>query len=125
MAINLPGVPQQVIGIALNRIRSDFTEAERDLLGVLQGPLATAMLRARARHRARHLLTSDLGVLAELTDREVQVLELVAAGCTNLAIARRLDISARTVAKHLEHIYRKLGVASRAHAAARAAIRPR
>jgi DNA-binding CsgD family transcriptional regulator len=29
------------------------------------------------------------------------------------------------VAKHLEHIYRKLGVASRAHAAARAAIRPR
>ncbi len=125
MAINLPGVPQQVIGIALNRIRSDFTEAERDLLGVLQGPLATAMLRARTRHRARHLLTSDLGVLAELTDREVQVLELVAAGCTNLAIARRLDISARTVAKHLEHIYRKLGVASRAHAAARAAIRPR
>ena len=61
-----------------------------------------------------------LPVAADLTDREVQVLQFVALGHTSAAIGRRLDISARTVAKHLEHIYRKLGVASRAHAVARA-----
>ncbi len=61
------------------------------------------------------------GGLADLTDREVQILQLVAVGRTNGAIAHELDISSRTVAKHLEHAYRKLGVTSRAAAATRAA----
>ena len=49
---------------------------------------------------------------------QVQVLDLVAVGKTNAAIARALEISPRTVAKHLEHAYRTLGVTSRATAAA-------
>ena len=56
-----------------------------------------------------------------LTGREARVMELVASGRTNVAIAHALEVSPRTIAKHLEHIYRKLGVASRAAAVARTA----
>ena len=48
------------------------------------------------------------------------MLELVALGRTNSCIARALDVSPRTIAKHLEHIYRKFGVTSRAAAVYRA-----
>jgi len=49
----------------------------------------------------------------ELTPRELTVLELLGAGLTAIAIARRLGISARTVHKHLERVYGKLGVTDR------------
>ena len=58
---------------------------------------------------------------AGLTEREVAILRLVAAGRTNSAIAHELQLSPRTVAKHLEHVYRKLGVSSRAAAVSRMA----
>ena len=122
IAVRLPGAGDQVIGVALSRSRPDFTENDRDLLGVLRQPLMAALLRARARHRAQGALCADAGALSALTDREVRILQLVALGRTNVAIARGLDISPRTVAKHLEHIYRKLGVSSRAHAVSRAGI---
>lgn len=49
-----------------------------------------------------------------LSVRETEVVALVADGLTTQAVARRLDISNRTVHKHLENAYRKLGVSSRA-----------
>ena len=49
------------------------------------------------------------------------MLELVAAGLTNEAIAGRLYISARTVERHLSNIYAKLGVSGKAARAAAAA----
>jgi DNA-binding CsgD family transcriptional regulator len=52
-----------------------------------------------------------------LTDREREVLVLVAAGKTNGEIATILAISARTIQKHLEHIFQKLGVETRTAAA--------
>ncbi len=52
-----------------------------------------------------------------LTDREVEVLELVAAGCSNRQIAQRLVISRRTAEHHVQHIYTKIGASSRAAAA--------
>ncbi len=55
-----------------------------------------------------------------LTSREREVLSLVAAGKTNAEIALLLGISARTVQKHLEHIFEKLGVETRTAAAMRA-----
>jgi DNA-binding CsgD family transcriptional regulator len=58
--------------------------------------------------------------LAELSPRELQVLELVAAGLTNEAIAQRLVLSIRTIEHHLSSVYSKLGVsgtAARASAA--------
>jgi DNA-binding CsgD family transcriptional regulator/tetratricopeptide (TPR) repeat protein len=53
-----------------------------------------------------------------LTDREVEVLVLVAKGHTNRAIAQELFISEKTVASHLSHVFTKLGLASRSAATA-------
>lgn len=53
-----------------------------------------------------------------LTARELQVLRLVAAGKTNKTIARELDLSERTIDRHLSNIFGKLDVASRAAATA-------
>jgi DNA-binding NarL/FixJ family response regulator len=50
---------------------------------------------------------------AMLTTRERQVIELVAEGLPNKAIASRLGISARTIEGHLNHVFAKLGVSSR------------
>jgi ATP/maltotriose-dependent transcriptional regulator MalT len=55
---------------------------------------------------------------AGLTGREVEVLELVAAGRTNRQIAEALFISEKTVARHVANIFTKLGVSSRAAATA-------
>jgi DNA-binding NarL/FixJ family response regulator len=54
---------------------------------------------------------------AGLTPREVEVLGLVAVGCNNPQIAKRLVISRRTAEQHVQNIYRKIGVSSRAAAA--------
>lgn len=54
-----------------------------------------------------------------LSARERQVLALVAEGCTDRAIGHRLDVSVRTIQKHLEHAYAKLGVNDRTSAALR------
>jgi HD-GYP domain-containing protein (c-di-GMP phosphodiesterase class II) len=54
---------------------------------------------------------------AGLSEREVEVLRLVAAGCSNPDIGRRLGISRRTAEHHVQHIYNKLGVSSRPAAA--------
>ena len=56
--------------------------------------------------------------IERLTKRERQVLEQVALGKANDAIALELGIARATVAKHLEHAYRKLGVQNRMSAAA-------
>jgi DNA-binding CsgD family transcriptional regulator len=53
-----------------------------------------------------------------LTGREVEVLRLVAAGKTNRAIAASLDISEKTVARHLSNIFTKLDLPSRSAATA-------
>jgi DNA-binding CsgD family transcriptional regulator len=53
---------------------------------------------------------------AALTDREAEVLRLVAQGLTNAQAAERLFLSPRTVDFHLRSIYGKLGVSSRAAA---------
>ncbi len=53
---------------------------------------------------------------AGLTGREVEVLRLVATGANNRQIARELVVSEKTVAHHLEHIYNKIGISSRAAA---------
>jgi DNA-binding NarL/FixJ family response regulator len=67
------------------------------------------------------LLDAVLGTTrppAGLTDREVEVLRLVAAGQSNARVAAELVLSERTVARHLSNIFTKLGVGSRTAAAA-------
>jgi DNA-binding NarL/FixJ family response regulator len=56
----------------------------------------------------------------ELTGREREVLDLIAAGLTNAVIASRLGLSGKTVANHISNIFAKLQVAGRAEAIARA-----
>lgn len=53
---------------------------------------------------------------AGLTDREVEVLRLLARGHTNRAIARELSIAVKTAGHHVEHIYAKTGCSTRAGA---------
>jgi DNA-binding NarL/FixJ family response regulator len=56
----------------------------------------------------------------ELTEREREILGLVADGCTNMEIAERLVLSRKTVANHVSSIFSKLQVADRAQAIVRA-----
>ena len=53
-----------------------------------------------------------------LTEREAEVLRLVAAGQTNKEIAAALYLSDKTIARHLSNIFTKIGVATRAAATA-------
>ena len=57
--------------------------------------------------------------LAELTDREREVLELIAQGRSNKAIGELLFLSPKTIETHLAHIFRKTGVRTRAELAHR------
>jgi two-component system, NarL family, response regulator NreC len=65
---------------------------------------------------ARMAATPDgpVGALAELTDRELDVLRLIALGHTNNEIAEQLFLSVRTIETHRAHIQQKLGVSTRA-----------
>jgi HD-GYP domain-containing protein (c-di-GMP phosphodiesterase class II) len=67
-----------------------------------------AVGRARPPHRERP---------AGLTDREVDVLRLVARGLTNKEVASSLDISVKTAGNHLQNVFQKIGVTTRAGAA--------
>lgn len=53
----------------------------------------------------------------DLTDRELEVLRLVGQGLLNKQIARRLDISEKTVKTHLTSVFRRIGVTDRTQAA--------
>ncbi len=107
-----------------NRTRPGFSARDRALADLLVPHLTQAMARreryaalvASARHVERFgdLEERGLARLPELTAREQQVAVHVAEGATDREIARNLGISARTVHKHLGHIYRKLGLTNRA-----------
>ena len=75
--------------------------------------------------RARELLTPTISVdqpsvAIDLTPREREVLYWVSEGKTNGQIGVILNASARTIQKHLEHIFQKLGVETRTSATVRA-----
>jgi DNA-binding CsgD family transcriptional regulator len=55
--------------------------------------------------------------LAGLTPRELEVLRLIASGLTAKEVARRLDIAPKTADNHIQSLYAKIGVATRAAAA--------
>ncbi|OQO93917.1 helix-turn-helix transcriptional regulator [Saccharomonospora piscinae] len=94
------------------RQQRPFTDVERGLCELLGEPIATTLRRL---HDGHPPVPGDTG----LTLREREIVRLVALGRTNAAIAHELALSPRTVAKHLEHVYRKLRVDGRAAAVAR------
>jgi HD-GYP domain-containing protein (c-di-GMP phosphodiesterase class II) len=65
---------------------------------------------------AGHRVARRVDGPAGLTRREIEVLRLIARGASNKDVAARLVISPKTAGTHLEHIYAKLGVSSRAEA---------
>lgn len=88
----------------LSRTDRDFSDTERDLLRLLLPHLEAAYRRVR--------------LAARLSEREREILALVAKGMTNREIAEALYLSPLTVRTHLEHIFVKLGVRTRTAAAA-------
>jgi ATP/maltotriose-dependent transcriptional regulator MalT len=70
---------------------------------------------SRVKALSRKAVTATAG---SLTSRELQVLRLVASGKTNAEIAAALIVSEHTVRRHVQNIYAKLGVSSRAGATA-------
>ena len=87
---------------------SDFTDRDRAVLTLLRPHLHAAYLAARQ---------SRAG-LTPLTTRQREIMQYVAAGYSNYQIARRLDLSEGTVRKHLENVFTRLRVTSRAAAVA-------
>ena len=79
--------------------------------GRLDGEAVDAVLRA-AGHRAPARRAWPAG----LTVREVEVLGLLARGNSTRQIAQQLVVSPKTARNHVEHVYPKLGVSSRAAA---------
>jgi DNA-binding NarL/FixJ family response regulator len=101
------------------------TESYDRVAGLLLGaddylvkPYADGELIARLTNLYRRSRSRTLGAARRLTKRELEVLELLGEGLRHEDIARRLYISPKTVATHVEHILRKLGVRSRAEAIA-------
>jgi DNA-binding CsgD family transcriptional regulator len=111
LAFGAGGDPGQVVGIALNRGHRDFSDRDIDVLALLR-PLLGRIRATVGVDDARQ------GVAERLTPRQRGVMALVARGGTNAQIANRLQISEKTVGKHLEHVYEALGVGNRTTAAA-------
>ena len=123
IAFTLPDIGEQSVAIALSRGDRDFSDGERDLLNRARPFIIQAYRNASAysvlSSRSAGALEAAL-VESGLTQREAEVLRLIAFGGSNRDIAARLGVSDRTVQKHLENSFRKLGVNTRSAAAARA-----
>jgi DNA-binding CsgD family transcriptional regulator len=106
-----------LIGLACRELGDDDSaELELDAAGWTLERLAAAPDLARVRALVRG--ERRAGREGPLTERELQVLRLVAAGHTNRAVAAKLRISEKTVARHVSNIFTKLGLSSRAAATA-------
>lgn len=102
--------PASIACIQLWRHDGTFSRRDQDVLGVLQQDLMQLRLLALGTAaRSAH-------VGGKLTAREAEVLVWAVRGHAREAIADRLGLSPRTVAKHLERAYEELGVRSRAEA---------
>jgi DNA-binding CsgD family transcriptional regulator len=114
-----------LVSWVFNRSGRDFSDREAALLDQVRAPLAR--LFEQTDWMPRIAVAPDdgpprvlaLSPLAPLTPREREVLQWVAAGKTDRDIAAIVGISARTVHKHLQHVYAKLGVETRTAAVMR------
>jgi DNA-binding CsgD family transcriptional regulator len=127
IAFTLPSTAERLLAVALSRGQSDFTDQERDLLNLARPHLIQGYRNALLYSGRRDAgwggrpsfgppLLQSLMALG-LTGREAQVLRLASMGRSDRDIAPALQISHRTVQKHLQNCYRKLGVRDRSEAA--------
>ncbi len=104
-----------LVSFVLNRAGRDFSDQELAFLDLVREPMS-ALYRNLFTREKRQGGFSQLPI----TLRERDVLSWVAAGKTDREIAEILGTSPRTVQKHLQHIYEKLGVETRTAAVMRA-----
>jgi DNA-binding CsgD family transcriptional regulator len=104
-----------LVSFVLNRSRRGFSDRDRERLEVMRPHLGNLYRLSVAASRV-----PDAHLAESLTPREREVLRWLAAGKTDRDIGAILGISARTVHKHLQHIYEKLGVETRTAAVMRA-----
>ena len=76
--------------------------------GRIDGGAAEAVLAATGQRPQRRRSAP-----ADLTEREIEVLRLIARGRTSSETARELGIQTKTVGTHIEHIYAKIGASNR------------
>lgn len=125
MAFTLPSQTDRILAVALSRRKRDFSDQERDLINRARPFLIQAYQNALAHQLARAGSSSDSTILLErlratgLTAREAQVVRLIALGSSNRDVGSMLGITDRTVAKHLERCFGKLGARNRSEASAR------
>ncbi|HEX4781251.1 MAG TPA: helix-turn-helix transcriptional regulator [Usitatibacter sp.] len=114
----------ELVSFVLNRSGRDFSDRDRDLLESIRPLLGNLFRLGREIEGARAAWgvpsIAENPKVAPLTDRERDVLHWLAGGKTDRDIAAILGISPRTVHKHLQRIYEKLGVETRTAAVARA-----
>lgn len=101
-------------GPGVEKLATDAAVAE--LNGMASAGLLPAAEVAAVLAAAGHARKVDISPPGGLTEREVDVLRLLASGMTNRQIAATLAISPKTVGTHVEHIYSKAGVRTRAGA---------
>lgn len=101
---------------------ADSPDVERAITAVARGEaiFGPGVAERVLGYLTRPLSARDEVVFPELTDREREVLELLAAGHSNGAIASRLSLSPKTVRNNVSSIFSKLQVADRAEAIVRA-----
>jgi DNA-binding NarL/FixJ family response regulator len=88
-------------------------EIERAIRAVAAGDV---IFSATVADRVLRGMTAPAPALPALSEREGQVLDLIATGLGNDAIARRLSLAPKTVGNHISSIFLKLGVATRSEA---------
>jgi len=108
-----------LVSFVLNRSRRGFSDRDRARLEIMRPHLGN-LYRLSAAASLHWAPSAESALPDSLTPREREVLRWVAAGKTDRDIGAILDISPRTVHKHLQHIYEKLGVETRTAAAMRA-----
>jgi DNA-binding CsgD family transcriptional regulator len=101
--------PGRCVRVFVQRGQTPFTARDQVLFRLL-GPLLEELVLDLSHQRE----------LEQLSPSELRVLALVAHGASNREVSARLSLSVATVRKHLEHVYRKLGVCNRTAAVARA-----
>ncbi len=114
VAVPIVSNPRLVMSFVLNRAGHDFSDRECELLNRMQPALANLY---RVTSMTARLNREQESQLSSLTPRECEILHWVGAGKSDAQIAAILGLSARTVQKHLENSYVKLGVENRTAAA--------
>jgi LuxR family maltose regulon positive regulatory protein len=114
------GAPMRALLTRLAAARQDQRVPARDIDPDYLAGLLRACGPAGAAPPSRRAAAALPGLVEPLTDRETEVLRLLAAGRSNQRIARELVVALDTVKKHVTHILGKLGAGNRTEAVARA-----